>query len=215
VESCLKHLGKRPVQWLLDNIDLNDRYNLVHATHLDIDETKNLAKSGANVVICPTTEANLGDGLFNLVDYHKESGSFSFGTDGHFNLNPLNELRLLDYGQRLRLKKRNIMCLEGGQDSGEILFNMTKKAGLKAMGIKDDQTLRIGDPFDVAIINPDHPTLVGKAPKYLLSALIYSADSSVFTGTIVAGNWVVKNGKHIKIDKISDTFKKAQLELLY
>jgi len=214
VETCLKHLGKRPVQWLLDNLELNDRYNLVHATHLDQNETQNLAKSGANVVICPTTEGNLGDGLFNLVEYIKSGGGFSIGTDGHFNLNPLEELRLLDYGQRLKFKKRNIMCLESGQDSGEILFNYTQKAGLKAMGIKKACALKVGDPFDVAVIKPNHPVLVGKAPEFLLSALIYSADTSVFSGTIVAGEWVVKNGKHLKYDKICDTFKKAQLELL-
>ncbi|RLA65570.1 MAG: formimidoylglutamate deiminase [Epsilonproteobacteria bacterium] len=214
VQSCLQHLGKRPVEWLLDNLELNDRYNLVHATHLDNNETHNLAQSGANVVICPTTEANLGDGLFNLVEYLKVGGQFSIGTDGNFNLNPLQELRLLDYGQRLKLKKRNIMCLADGQDSGEILFNLTRKAGLKAMGIKDHQALKVGDPFDVAVINPDHPVLASKKNEYLLSALIYSADSSVFSGNIVAGNWVIKNGKHIKIEKISETFKKAQLELL-
>ena len=214
VESCLKYLGKRPVQWLLDNLELSDRYNLVHATHLDEGENKQLAESGANVVICPTTEGNLGDGLFNLVEYIKAKGNFAIGTDGHFNLNPLEELRLLDYGQRLKLKKRNIMCLEGGQDSGEILFNATQKAGLLAMGIKDSRSLKVGDPFDVAVLNPEHPVLVGKAPKYLLSALIYSSDSSVFAGTIVAGNWVVNNGKHIKNREIADAFKKAQLELL-
>ena len=214
VESSLKYLGKRPVQWLMDNIDLSDRYNLVHATHLDDSETKNLAKSGAGVVICPTTEGNLGDGLFNLVDYHRQGGSFSFGTDGHFNLNPLEELRLLDYGQRLKLQKRNILCLEGGQDSGEILFNSTYNAGLKAMGIKENLGLKVGDPFDVAVLDPSHPVLVGKKDEHLLSALIYSADSSVFAGTIVGGNWVVKNKKHINIGKISNRFKKAQLELI-
>ncbi len=106
------------------------------------------------------------------------------------------------------------MCLDGEQDSGEVLFNLTRNAGLKAMGIKDDHALKVGDPFDVAIINPNHPVLVGKASEFILSALIYSADASIFLGTIVAGQWVVNNGKHIKIAKIAESFKKSQLELI-
>ena len=116
IEDSISYLGKRPVEWLLDNIQMNDRFHLVHATHLSKLETVGIAKSGANVVLCPSTEGNLGDGLFPLIDFQKEGGSWSIGTDSHIGINPLEELRMLDYGQRLishqTLLKNNFGRLE-------------------------------------------------------------------------------------------------------
>ena len=120
IEDSITYLGKRPVEWLLENVELNDRFHLVHATHLTEQETIGIAKSGANVVICPSTEGNLGDGLFPLRKYQNEGGKWSIGTDSHVGLNPLEELRLLDYGQRLISHKRNTYFSpeqgDGGRD---------------------------------------------------------------------------------------------------
>ena len=95
VEDCIEFLGKRPVEWLLENINLNERFHLVHATHLTETETENLAKSKANVVLCPSTEGNLGDGIFPLRNYQKFGGNWSIGTDSHIGLNPFEELRFV------------------------------------------------------------------------------------------------------------------------
>lgn len=214
VKSCLAFYKKRPVEWLLDNVDLNDRYHLVHATHMNKKETKNLAKSGANVVICPSTEGNLGDGFFNLLEFHQNAGSFSIGTDGHFNLNPLEELRLLDYGQRLKYQKRNVICLKEGEESGEVLYQKTLDAGILAMGERGAGPLEPGSFFDGVILDPQHPILTGLKPNKILSGLIFSADPSVYLGTITRGNWVVKSGRHAKYNEIIKTYSQGKLEII-
>ncbi|MFI5390914.1 MAG: formimidoylglutamate deiminase [Bacteriovoracales bacterium] len=214
VRTCLEYYKKRPVQWLLKNIDLNSRYNLVHATHMTQNETIELAKTGANVVICPSTEGNLGDGFFNFLDFHHFNGSFSIGTDGHFNLNPLEELRLLDYGQRLKYRMRNLACKRMSHESGDVLFKKTLKAGILAMGTDKITPLGPGTFFDGVILDPKHPVLFGLKPKKILSGLIFSADPSVFLGTIVRGKWVVKNGCHAKYSDIFKRYSKVKLEII-
>ena len=106
VKDAIAYLGKRPVEWLLENLNLNDRFHLVHATHLTDDETTQLAKSNAHVVLCPSTEGNLGDGIFPLRLYQAHGGKWSIGTDSHIGLNPLEELRILDYGQRSNITSK-------------------------------------------------------------------------------------------------------------
>src|SRR5690606_21481125 len=107
VNDCVAYLKERPVEWLLNHIDLSDRYHLIHCTHLDDREVERLAASGAHVVLCPGTEANLGDGIFRLTDYARRGGKWSIGTDSHISLNPLEDLRWLDYTQRLVTRRRN------------------------------------------------------------------------------------------------------------
>ncbi|MES2484885.1 MAG: formimidoylglutamate deiminase, partial [Bacteroidota bacterium] len=116
IEDCEGFHNKRPVQWLLDNCSVDKNYHLVHATHLDDAEVTGVAKSGANVVLCPSTEGNLGDGLFRFEDYKNHGGNWSIGTDSHVGLNPLEELRILDYGQRLISHKRTSFVTETSGD---------------------------------------------------------------------------------------------------
>jgi len=108
IEDSVRYLGKRPVEWLLENMAPNERFHLVHATHLTEAEVKGIAKSQANVVLCPSTEGNLGDGLFSLKAYQDYGGAWSIGTDSHVGINPFEELRILDYGQRLITHKRKL-----------------------------------------------------------------------------------------------------------
>ncbi|HSK73093.1 MAG TPA: formimidoylglutamate deiminase, partial [Pyrinomonadaceae bacterium] len=153
VEDSLAFLGKRPVEWLLENIELNERFHLVHATHLTENETERLAKSQANVVLCPSTEGNLGDGIFPLREFQLFGGNWSIGTDSHIGLNPLEELRILDYGQRLITHKRDTFIGEETEDSG--LFAITKAtvAGRRAMNNFQSEFFAVGAPFDACIIN--------------------------------------------------------------
>ncbi|MDJ0842195.1 MAG: formimidoylglutamate deiminase, partial [Acidobacteriota bacterium] len=137
VDTCLKVLGKRPVEWLMEHVDLDDTFHLVHATHMTEEETRAVARSGASVVLCPSTEGNLGDGFFNLPTYLAEGGSFSIGTDSHIGLSPMEELRWLDYGRRLFNRKRNVLCMRAGQDSGAIAYGKSLLGGRRAMGHGD------------------------------------------------------------------------------
>ncbi|HQU82237.1 MAG TPA: formimidoylglutamate deiminase [Pyrinomonadaceae bacterium] len=208
VEDCINFLGKRPVEWLLENADLNSRFHLVHATHLTANETENLAKSGANVVLCPTTEGNLGDGIFPLRNYQNHDGNWSIGTDSHVSLNPLEELRLLDYGQRLITHKRNTFTDEKISDSG--LFAITKAtiAGRRAMNNFETEFFAVGKHFDACVINANEPLMANVKLENLASTIVYTADASQIYGTFVNGKLIRKDEKYERIrEKFIETVK--------
>lgn len=197
VEDSIAFLGKRPVEWLLENCDLNERFHLVHATHLTETETENLAKSNANVVICPSTEGNLGDGIFPLRNYQNFGGNWSIGTDSHIGINPFEELRLLDYGQRLISHKRNTF----GENAG--LFAITKAtlAGRKAMNNFETEFFKVGADFDACVIDANAPLVSNTRLENLASTIIYSADSPQIYGTFVKGKLIQKDEKYLEIKR--------------
>jgi len=199
VEDALAFLGKRPVEWLLDNIELNERFHLVHATHLTDDETERLAKTQANVVLCPSTEGNLGDGIFPLKNYQSFGGKWSIGTDSHVGLNPLEELRILDYGQRLITHKRNTFTDDKTEDSGLYAITKATVAGRKAMNNFESDFFAVGASFDACIISADAPLLANTKLENLSSSIIYSTDASHIYGTFVAGKLIRKDGKYQQI----------------
>lgn len=212
IEDSLTYLGKRPVEWLLDNVSLNDRYHLVHATHLTSIETIGIAKSAANVVICPTTEGNLGDGIFPLIDFQKAGGNWSIGTDSHIGINPLEELRLLDYGQRLITHNRDTFAKTHG-DSGRFAIDMSITAGRKAMNNYSLEYFKIGDQFNASIIDANSPLIATASMHNRASSIIYTADSSHQLGTIVNGELLVFRGQHVKGEEIKTKFIKTLNEL--
>ncbi|MDZ4814627.1 MAG: formimidoylglutamate deiminase, partial [Pseudomonadota bacterium] len=132
VDECLNLRGQRPVAWLLDHADVDRRWTLVHATHIDDAEVAGVARSGATVAVCPTTEANLGDGLFPLKAFLDAGGSMAIGSDSHVSISPVEELRWLEYGQRLRAQRRNIAVGATQASVGERLFAEAWRGGLRA-----------------------------------------------------------------------------------
>jgi formimidoylglutamate deiminase len=213
VEDAKVFLGARPVEWLLDNCGVNEQFHLVHATHLSDDEVKGIAGTRAHVVLCPSTEGNLGDGLFRLHDFQMAGGKWSIGTDSHVGLNPLEELRLLDYGQRLITHKRSSFYDDMQQDSGSFGFDMALRAGRKAMGNNNETYIPVGEPLNVVVYDASSPLLACSSDASLLSSIIYCADASSTLGTITNGQWIVKNGRHIHAEKIKSDFSKAMSEL--
>ncbi|RKD91838.1 formimidoylglutamate deiminase [Mangrovibacterium diazotrophicum] len=191
LEDCKNHLGTTPVDWLLDKIGLNERFHLVHCTHLTDEELDGLAKSKANVVLCPGTEGNLGDGIFRLCDFHAAGGNWSIGTDSHICLNPLEDFRWMDYAQRLVSHKRNTFS-----DGGKTLLHQALMNGRKAMGTNNEKYFSIGAAFDAVIYRADNPVLQQVSLEHLLPAIIYNSDSSDVRGTIVDGQWVVENAEY-------------------
>ncbi len=187
VERSLSYLAKRPVEWLLDNLPLNERFHLVHCTHLNDEEVKRLAASNANIVLCPGTEGNLGDGIFRLPDFTGAGGNWSIGTDSHISLNPLEDLRWLDYAQRLTRHKRNTFA-----DGASTLINKTFFAGTKAMGNTATDYFAIGQPLDAVVYDTKQPLLQQAGLQHLLSAIVYTADPSMILGTLVDGKWLYK-----------------------
>ena len=195
VKDSTSYLGKRPVEWMLDHLDLKDNFHLVHATHLTAIEATRLAKSKANVVLCPSTEGNLGDGIFSLKNFQNTGGNWSIGTDSHIGLNPFEELRLLDYGQRLISHQRNTFTSDNQGNSGLFALNKLIFSGRKAMGVQSTHFFEKGNPFDALIMDGTVPIFNVCSKENLTSTIVYASDVSMHLGTMVNGQWVVKKGK--------------------
>ena len=213
VAESKAYLGKRPVTWLSENIELTENFHLVHATHLLESEVHAIAKSKANVVLCPSTEGNLGDGIFSLKTFQKVGGNWSIGTDSHIGLNPFEELRILDYGQRLTSHQRNTFIDKEQEDSGLFALHQLISNGRKAMGHKSDNYFETGQPFDALVMDANHPILAICSPENLASTIVYASDVSMHLGTIVNGKWVVQKGKHKARQAIVKAFKTALQQL--
>jgi formimidoylglutamate deiminase len=209
IADCFAYCGKRPMQWLLDNLEVNDRFNLVHSTHLDDSELTQLAKSGATVVLCPSTEGNLGDGIFRMKEYAKLGGRWCIGTDSHIGLSPMEEFRMIDYRQRLVSNKRN--TFEG--DAASYMINEEVTTGRRAMGLKTENHFEIGKPFDAVVYNSGSHLLSETSEKNRLATILFTSDSSRIAGTIINGKWVVKNQHHEQGHPIKIAFSKAMREL--
>jgi formimidoylglutamate deiminase len=186
ITDCKDYLGQRPVEWLLNHLPVGKRFNLVHCTHMTAEETKRLALSGANAVLCTGTEGNLGDGIFRLKDYKSHGGNWCLGTDSHISLNPLEDLRWLDYTQRMISHQRN--TFDNGASS---LVASTVINGRNAMGATTSHFFEIGDAFDAAVYDINRPLLKQAAIKDLLPVIVYTADSSALLYTMINGKRVL------------------------
>jgi formimidoylglutamate deiminase len=209
VADCLAFCGKRPMQWLLENLPVNDRFHLVHSTHLDDKELAGLAASKANVVLCPSTEGNLGDGFFRMKEFYEAGGHWSIGTDSHIGLNPLEEFRMIDYRQRLITNKRNTFIA----DAGKYLLNNACQSGRKAMGYQTGDHFALNQPLDAVIIDAHAPLAAASSLKNLLATIVFSGDSFYNLGTMVNGKWVVKQQHHYQYQMIRQEFTKAMTGL--
>lgn len=184
VQDCLAHTGQRPIEWLLAHQPLDERWHLVHATHATAAEMQGVAQSGASVVICPSTEANLGDGIFGYGEYHAARGRWSVGSDSHVTRAWPEELRLLEYGQRLTLGRRNVAA-SPGQATAAALFQGALQGGSSAAGCALGG-LSPGQRADFLVLNPSSPTLLGIPASHTLDALVFSSPAPVFEQVYVA-----------------------------
>ena len=194
VDQCLSSYGRRPVRWLLENFDVDKRWCLVHATHMDFDETSALARSGAVTCLCPSTEANLGDGLFPLQDYLADDGAIAIGSDSHISINPFEELRWLEYGQRLVSQSRNVASVREAH-VGRELFQRALMGGAQACGL-GGAGLAPGAHADLVALDDDDPMLVGHGDMSLLDALVFSGYRLPIDRVMVRGAWQVVDGRH-------------------
>ena len=195
IDECLGAYHARPVYWLLDNFDVNSQWCLVHATHMDMDELELVAKSGAVVCLCPSTEANLGDGLFRLQPYLENEGSIAIGSDSHVTVNPFEELRWLEYGQRLVAQERNVAAIRM-RNTGRSLFERATVGGATAAGNNGGGRLEVGERADVIVLDDDTPMLVGHDAESILDALVFSGFTLPIDRVMVNGTWKVIDGVH-------------------
>ena len=195
VEQCVATTGMRPVEWLLENENVDERWCLVHATHMNDVEIEALARSNAVVCICPTTEANLGDGIFSLQPFLAHGGRMAIGSDSQVSINPFEELRWLEYGQRLAMKTRNVVSLQNAH-VGQELFDRALTGGAQAVS-QSPVGLAIGAGADLLTLNAADPVLAGHGDETLLDALVFSGYRSPIERVMVAGEWRVIAGDHV------------------
>jgi len=187
VDDCIQRHGRRPLEWLLDNVEVDPHWNLVHATRSTPAELAAVRDRGASIVICPSTEANLGDGAFDLRRWLELGGRWSIGSDSHVTRSPIEELRLLEYSQRLALRERNVAARAAGSDStASVLFNGALEGGSAAAGLPCGG-LAVGQRADFCVPDPSTPALAGVPAQRMLDALVFSSPESVMVRVCVAG----------------------------
>ena len=212
VRQSLDWSGRRPVEWLLDHVDVDRRWCLVHATHLTGDEVDRMAGSGAVAGLCLTTEANLGDGLFPLEQFLAAGGRFGIGSDSHISQSPVEELRWLEYGQRLQHQRRNIAVSPTQRHVGDFLWQGALRGGAQAAG-RPVGALAPGRRADVIVLDDDHPNLYGLALDEVLGSFIFSGNDNLVKDVMVGGQWVVRNQQHVAQQAIAARFKQTMAEL--
>lgn len=189
-------LGARPVAWLLAHHEVDARWCLVHATHLDDAERDGLARSGAVAGLCPTTEANLGDGLFALAPYLAAGGRFGIGSDSNVSIAPVEELRWLEYGQRLVHRRRIIAATQPGASCGETLYAGAAAGGARACGIRAG-ALVAGARADLVALDDTQEPVAGAPPHELLDRYVFATDRAAPRHVMVGGRWRVRDGAHV------------------
>src|SRR5262249_34987627 len=199
---------------LLDNQPVDERWCLVHATHMSEAETGRLAASGAVAGLCPTTEANLGDGFFPAASYLAHGGRVGIGSDSHISVSPVEELRWLEYGQRLVTRRRNL--LGQGQQQGHIraaLYRAALAGGAQSAG-PDIGRIAAGARADLVVLDAEAPTLLGKAEDTLLDGLVFAGNLNPVRDVMVGGRWLVEEGHHIAEHAVLAGFRGALAALL-
>lgn len=213
VEQCLEHRGARPVQWLLDNAGLDARWTLVHATHLDDAEVAGLARSGATVAVCPTTEANLGDGLFPLRQYLDAGGRLGIGSDSHISVSPVEELRWLEYGQRLVTRRRNIAVGSDSPSVGHTLLRAVAASARDSSG-HDIGLLQPGRFADALVLDVRAPQFAGASDADAIDRWVFSGNRNLVRETWVGGRCLAENGRHLRADSIAADYRIAVERML-
>ena len=210
VESCMAWSGKRPVEWLLDNVPVDESWCLVHATHMTDTEMRELARSGAVAGLCPTTEGNLGDGIFPARSYVAQKGRWGIGSDSHISVNAAEELRLLEYGQRLLHQSRAM--LSSRESCGRTLWEGAVAGGNQALGAPQND-ISTGQPADIIALSLDSPLFAGKSGDDLLDTAIFGLPILPVSDVYVGGKHVVENGQHPWDERAKKAYVKAMEEL--
>lgn len=195
VQASLAWSGQRPVQWLLDNVDIDERWCLIHATHLDDSEVRGLADSRAVAGLCPTTEANLGDGLFRGEEYAAQQGRWGIGSDSQVSVNVVEELRLLEYGQRLKTQRRNVLQSAQQRGVGDWLYTQAVAGGAQASG-QPIGALAPGKRADWIVLDGEDPYLASANDDSRMGRWLFAGTQAQIRDVMVAGVWQIEDGHH-------------------
>lgn len=208
VEDCLAWSGRRPVEWLLDEMPVDARWCAIHATHMTDDEAARLARSGAVAGLCPATEANLGDGIFPATDFLRHGGAIGIGTDSHIATSVAEEVRILEYSQRLRDRRRNRLADGPNRSVGTSIFNAALAGGAQAAGV-DKPGLRVGASADLVVLDPSSPFIAATEDDRILDRWLFALGPDVVRHVMVSGRWVIRDRRHERDDEIDREFQKV------
>jgi len=206
VNDCLTWSDQRPAEWLLNNLPIDNRWCLVHCTHVTSVEVERLAGSGAIVGLCPTTEGNLGDGIFPFMRFRDKGGRFAVGGDSHVSRNPAEELRWVEYGQRLTLRRRNVAASPAQPSVGTNLWRDAAAGGAQALGRKMGG-LAAGLRADLVVLDADSIDLVGRSGDRIADTLLVCAGSRLVRHVMVAGRWIIRDGHHPDEEAITGRYR--------
>jgi formimidoylglutamate deiminase len=212
VQDCLATRGARPVEWLYGNAQVDRRWCLVHATHLTEAETKQIACSGAVAGLCPTTEANLGDGLFPLARYLDANGVLGIGSDSHISISPVEELRWLEYGQRLLTRHRNVSARHAGDSCGETLWRAALRGGAQAADLAIG-ALEEGKRADFIVLNAESPLLAARDQRSAMDSFLFAGNAPLVRHVMAGGHWVVRDFHHRDEERIAARYRTAVTRL--
>lgn len=214
VDACVQWSGARPVQWLLDHFPVDHRWCLVHATHMNEHETIAAARTGAVAGLCLTTEANLGDGLFNMKQWLQAGGQWGVGSDSQITVNAAEELMLLEYGQRLHYQQRNVLATEQQPCVATALTLQAVQGGARASG-RAVAGLAVGQRADMVELQQNHTLLQGLSPEQMLSTHVFASQRQrVINRVWVAGSEKVSEGRHYQHEPAAAAFVSARSALL-
>jgi formimidoylglutamate deiminase len=212
VEECIVWSGARPIQWLLDTQPIDERWCLIHCTHVTGEESDRLARSGAVAGLCPITEANLGDGIFPAPRFSEAGGRMAVGSDSNVRVSLAEELRTLEYGQRLRDHQRNRLGASGCS-TGRHIFDAVLAGGAQALGLNAG-VIAAGRTADIVILDPTHPALIARQGDALLDGWIFGGGDGVVRDVFAAGRRVVSQGRHLKREALLASFAATMGRLL-
>ncbi len=201
VEDCIVWSGQRPVHWLINHANVDDSWCLIHATHMNAEETVSMARTGATAGLCPITEANLGDGFFPAEAYLAAGGSYGIGSDSNVLIDCSEELRLLEYGQRLAHRGRNVMTRGPERSTGMDIYAGAIHGGARALGSQSG--ISAGQVADIVSLNLNHPSLAGKTAEYLLDGFIFAAGKNAIDCVWRYGEKKVVGGRHFNREEIA------------
>ncbi len=212
VDECLAWSGQRPLQWLFDHVAVDRRWCLIHSTHATAEELRQMAESGAVAGLCPVTEANLGDGTFNVGEFRDRGGVFGIGSDSNVLIGVTDELRQLEYSQRLAHRARNVVA-GSSASTGRVLFETAVKAGSQALGVATSG-LAEGGFADIVSLDAENVALAGRSGDAILDSWIFGAGRSLVDCVWARGRKVVRNGRHHARETIALRFRQKLEGLL-
>jgi formimidoylglutamate deiminase len=213
VDECLKFVGRRPIEYLLDSVALSPRWCLVHATHAQPSELNAVVQAGAVIGLCPTTEANLGDGRFALDDFVDLSGRFGIGSDSQVSIDPCEELRTAEYALRLHKQRRGLVSVGSQGHCGTALYTLASAGGAQALGIQAGE-LSVGKLADIVVLDTGRPQFAGLPDEALMDAHVFAPRPGAVRDVMVAGQWVVRDGRHVQREPVSRAYQRSVQALL-